>query len=364
MARAFENNPALIVNAGGDNIHYVNANALGGVDLRGANLTLTLGGITITSGIAGIMSTPPSPPIIHATERGDELAVANLLKEGVDVNTRSINGSTPLIIACHKGNATLAALLLDNGADVHVTMRYDDCPLIVTACQQGKVEVARLLLEKGADVNTKYHGIPLLINALPCWHKEQMVDLLLSHGANVRDKDNNGKTVIAHIHVHHMPIPFTLLIHGADAQDIDQRLLKQPALKDRLLEAMHIKYDSILDLYISNFQALVEAFHMPANTFNIGLFIKDKLPMLSEMLDVTIDSDGRAITPKVLSLRCIAMKKLLKNLDQTLAEESSKAYECASKYLEEHSLAIAYAEQSDEASLSGAESNIVEDINA
>ena len=108
-------------------------------------------------------------------------------------------------------------------------------------------------------------------------------------------------------------------------------------------------------MYISNFKSLVKAFHMPENTFCLGAFIKGQLPVLSEMFDVTIDSDGCAVTPKALSLRCIATKNLLKNLTQTLLEESSKTYEYASKCLEEHSLAMALAEQIAEAELSGAE---------
>lgn len=55
--------------------------------------------------------------LFNAVARGQMSVAQSLLKTGVNVNVRTVDGTTPLMAAAKKGYSDLAKVLLDNGAD-------------------------------------------------------------------------------------------------------------------------------------------------------------------------------------------------------------------------------------------------------
>jgi hypothetical protein len=56
--------------------------------------------------------------LFNAVTKGQMSVAQSLLKTGVNVNVRTVDGTTPLMAAAKKGYSDLAKVLLDNGADV------------------------------------------------------------------------------------------------------------------------------------------------------------------------------------------------------------------------------------------------------
>ncbi len=112
---------------------------------------------------------PPLPPLYKACQAGDTAAVEKLLAEGADPNTRASN--------------------------------HEAEPAIVRAAKNGHIKVVELLLKRGADVNAagKKSRWNALMSAACSDHLNRitrypMVIMLLQAGADVRSRDNSGRT--------------------------------------------------------------------------------------------------------------------------------------------------------------------------
>lgn len=107
-------------------------------------------------------------PIHDATRKGNETKVIALLKQNPDlVSSRDKFGNTPLHIAAMHDQPAIAALLLANGADVNA--RSDPDPREVIGASY---------------THQKAYGETPLSLALLSYHHKEMVELLLSHGAD------------------------------------------------------------------------------------------------------------------------------------------------------------------------------------
>lgn len=100
---------------------------------RGRSLLILLGlaAIAVVAlGIAALLMPMESialdagEPLTQAVVSGNSTQVAALLKSGVNVDTRSLDGRTALILAAMLGDEATVKVLLANGADV--TLRGND----------------------------------------------------------------------------------------------------------------------------------------------------------------------------------------------------------------------------------------------
>jgi hypothetical protein len=57
--------------------------------------------------------------LFNAVTKGQVSVAQSLLKTGVNVNVKTLSGTTPLMAAASKGYSDLAKVLMDSGADVH-----------------------------------------------------------------------------------------------------------------------------------------------------------------------------------------------------------------------------------------------------
>lgn len=118
-----------------------------------------------------------------ASREGDATAVAQLLAQGCDVNTRDKLLRTPLHLAAWAGHAEVVKLLVAHGGDPKACAMDDMNPLHFAA-QKGHADACRWIINAGVPVNSRTRkGITSLHFAAQHGH-QAAVELLLARHAN------------------------------------------------------------------------------------------------------------------------------------------------------------------------------------
>jgi ankyrin repeat protein len=153
-------------------------------------------------------------PIHDAARKGDEAKVIALLKEDPDlISSKDKFGNTPLHIAALHDQPAIAALLIANGADVNAR----NTPL-------GREVIASSYLSQKADrdFNQKAYGETPLTLALLSYHHKEMIELLLTHGADPNAYVHIGVTPLQRAIERDLPYDVELLLaNGADPDAIN-----------------------------------------------------------------------------------------------------------------------------------------------
>jgi ankyrin repeat protein len=142
-------------------------------------------------------------PVMAATYGNHVDAVAALLRAGADVNIRDGMLNNPFLYAGAEGHLDILKLTYAAGADPTLTNRFGGTALI-PAAERGHVAVVRYLLtETTVDVNhVNRLGWTALLEAIMLGdggpRHQQIVALLIAHGADVNLADKDGVTPLAH----------------------------------------------------------------------------------------------------------------------------------------------------------------------
>ena len=87
--------------------------------------------------------------LFNAILKGRIAVVQHLIKQGVNVNCKTVSGKTPLMAAAYKGYSDIVQLLLDNGGDVRMKDSRSDTALKM-AVRGGFTRIAEQLKRAGA----------------------------------------------------------------------------------------------------------------------------------------------------------------------------------------------------------------------
>ncbi|KAK2599167.1 hypothetical protein QQS21_005357 [Conoideocrella luteorostrata] len=129
-------------------------------------------------------------PLHLAVDLGDTAIVKELLSRGADVAVTKEDGWTPLANAAMEGHNGLLKELLENGGDVRQVTPHG--PLLCAVAGAGNTEAVRLLLSHGADVSeADENGRTALQDAVEDGNID-MVKMLVQHGADVSVADVDG----------------------------------------------------------------------------------------------------------------------------------------------------------------------------
>ena len=140
-------------------------------------------------------SIPLEVQIADAAEVKNWSELAELIKQGCDVNAAQVDGMTAVHWAVYHGHEATVRRLIRSQCDVNVTTRYHMTPLSI-ACILGDAEIVKLLLSAGADANTQQPGgeTPLMIASRT--GNAKAVRWLIEHSAKVNSRERNGQTAL------------------------------------------------------------------------------------------------------------------------------------------------------------------------
>ena len=173
-----------------------------------------------------------------AVRNGDFITVKNQLETKIDINIKDANNETGIIIATDRNDIVMVKLFLEHGADINITSdKIDNTPIMIAsvkgytdivqllieksnpdmtilngyggtalipACERGHVDVVKLLLEK-TNVKVNHINKPgwtAMLEAIVFSNggktQQEIVRLLLAHGADKNIADKNGITPLEH----------------------------------------------------------------------------------------------------------------------------------------------------------------------
>ncbi len=129
-----------------------------------------------------------------------------LLAKGADVNLKGHGDYTPLMYAAESAKTTeIMELLIEKGADIN-PIAQDGVNALIKAIfgvlsDSGSIDAVKLLIEKGMDVNYAIEaenakGFTALMFAVR-WGKIDVIEYLISVGADVNVKDSEGVTPLS-----------------------------------------------------------------------------------------------------------------------------------------------------------------------
>lgn len=161
--------------------------------------------------------------LLLASYYKDHNKILDLLNDGADVNTLSLEGISPLMYAVGSGSLNIVRILVVNGANINRVPEFG-LPALTTAVINNYFEIAEYLIKKDANILLKD------INArTPLMHacKEnlpQMVDWLLYYGAKTETKDYSGNTALHIASYYNFPeIVSVLLKYSANVNATDKK---------------------------------------------------------------------------------------------------------------------------------------------
>jgi ankyrin repeat protein len=160
----------------------------------------------------------------HLCESNLQMCASVLIDRGIDLNSKDTRGYTALHYAIEDGNVGLVRFLASRGADVHARDRSGAAPLHKAARHGSRYSTLRELLQpllcyKECLDDRDERGLTPLHTAVN-WSQEDLVRILLSHGANVHAQDTNGNTPL-HLasHIDSKSILLQLVKAGARPDD-------------------------------------------------------------------------------------------------------------------------------------------------
>ncbi len=137
-------------------------------------------------------------PLHHAALRGRKNVVKLLLAKGVALNSKDNNGYTALYTAAGCGHLEIVKLLIDSKAKINIRDKSGQSPLHIAAGQEHLAIVDYLLLDCGipVDVLDFSKGTPLMTASASYQLNPDVVNFLLSKGANINAQDRYGNTAL------------------------------------------------------------------------------------------------------------------------------------------------------------------------
>jgi len=166
--------------------------------------------------------------LIRAAEAGDTPTVMRLLSDGASINGQDARGRTPIMAATHGNRVATVKALIQAGADINLRDNMLDNPFLYAGAE-GLLDILKLTIAAGADSKlTNRFGGTALIPAAERGHVEALREILTHTDVDVNHINRLGWTALLEAIVlsdgglNQQQIVQLLLEHGADTEIPDK----------------------------------------------------------------------------------------------------------------------------------------------
>lgn len=249
--------------------------------------------------------------LLHiAVYNGNVKLILKAIELGAKINALNDKKQTPLHVAVDRKNPAAVTVLLKHGAAQGIVDVEKDTP-IVKCIRKGYLNILKSFVQMNADLQcTGHYPASLLHLALHCGHAD-MVDVLLSGGADVNEKNNEGFTPIQVAVVKkHSDIVKVLTKNGADifVKDFRKANLLHLAVKSQSLDLVQTLISFGLNLNARDVEGstpLHLALHQKIEEISLYLINNSEDLEVSDIDGYTplhLTAKSALLTEKILSL--------------------------------------------------------------
>lgn len=262
--------------------------------------------------------------ILHiAVYNGNIKLILKAIELGAKINALNNSNQTPLHMAVDRKNPAAVTVLLKHGAAQGIADVEKDTP-IVKCIRRGYLNILKSFVQMNADLKcTGHYPASLLHLALHCGHID-MVEVLLSAGEDVNERDNEGHTPIQVAVVKgHSDVVRLMAKNGADifVKDLRKSNLLHLAVKSESLEVLQTLLNIGLNLNARDVEGSTPLhLALSLQIVDISLFLINH----SEDLEVA-DIDG--YTPlHLIAKSAVLTQKLISLILQKIARIDLKTF--------------------------------------
>lgn len=165
--------------------------------------------------------------LISAAERGDTAEMQRLIDQGAPLDGQDDRGRTAAVAATHAQQTEAVRLLIEAGADINIRDQRSDNVLLYAGAE-GYLDIVNLAIAAGADtkLTNRFGGIAI-IPASEHGYVEVVETLLRNSDTNVNHVNNLGWTALLEAIIlsdggpRHQQVVALLIEHGADVNLAD-----------------------------------------------------------------------------------------------------------------------------------------------
>ncbi|RMJ19326.1 hypothetical protein CDV36_000971 [Fusarium kuroshium] len=175
---------------------------------------------------------------VHGNETVEALEpkLSLLLTNGADINLAGHDQLTPLQLAAQKGADEIVHLLLNNGADVNIASLNNDPPLSLAIAGLCSLTTIQAMLDQGADPNAAGNLGKRPLHAAATFSRMDVLELLISRGAQFSMKDGNGRSALMYALVSHSEEIFNYILDNCSPDPTEQDNAGRTPLMTAVLE--------------------------------------------------------------------------------------------------------------------------------